>query len=76
MGSTAKRAAIVTLVAGSLVVLALALWKIKVVIALLFLGFIIAAVIATLVDVIVRDVDPAEQDVPALLFAGPREETS
>lgn len=43
MGSTAKRAAIVTLVAGSLVALALALWKIKVVIALLFLGFIISA---------------------------------
>jgi predicted PurR-regulated permease PerM len=43
MGTTAKRAAVVTLVAGSIVVLALALWKIKVVIALLFLGFIIAA---------------------------------
>ena len=43
MSSTAKRAAIVTLVAGSIIVLALALWKIKVVIALLFLGIIIAA---------------------------------
>ena len=43
MSTTAKRAAIVTLVAGSIVVLALALWKIKVVIALLFLGFIISA---------------------------------
>lgn len=29
----------------------------------------IAAVLATLVDVIVRDVDPAEQEVPAVLFA-------
>ena len=35
----------------------------------------IAAVVATLVDVVVRDVDPAEQDVPAVLFAGPKEET-
>jgi predicted PurR-regulated permease PerM len=50
MGSTAKRAAIVTLVAGSIVVLALALWKIKVVIALLFLGFIIAAAMRLGVD--------------------------
>jgi predicted PurR-regulated permease PerM len=43
MGSTAKRAAIATLVALSIVVAALALWKIKVVIALFFLGIIIAA---------------------------------
>ena len=35
----------------------------------------IAAVVATLVDVVVRDVDPAEQDVPAVLFAGAKEET-
>ena len=34
----------------------------------------IAAVIVTLVDVVVRDVDPAEQDVPAVIFAGPTEE--
>jgi putative heme transporter len=50
MGTTAKRAAVVTLVAGSIVVLALALWKIKVVIALLFLGFIIAAAMRPGVD--------------------------
>jgi predicted PurR-regulated permease PerM len=49
-------------------------------IGLLFGGFYvllaipITAVLATLVDVIVRDVDPAEQEVPALLFAQ-REET-
>ena len=43
MGSTARRAASATLVAGGIVVLALALWKIKVVIALLFLGVILAA---------------------------------
>jgi predicted PurR-regulated permease PerM len=34
----------------------------------------IAAVLATLVDVVLRDVDPAEQDVPAVIFAGAREE--
>ena len=47
---TAKRAAVVTLVAGSIVVLALALWKIKVVIALIFLGFILAAAMRPGVD--------------------------
>jgi predicted PurR-regulated permease PerM len=34
----------------------------------------IAAVGATLVDVVLRDIDPSEQDVPAVLFAGAREE--
>jgi predicted PurR-regulated permease PerM len=34
----------------------------------------IAAVLATLIDVVVRDVDPAEQDVPAVLFAGAKED--
>lgn len=34
----------------------------------------IAAVLVTLIDVIVRDVDPAEQDVPAVLFAGAKDE--
>jgi predicted PurR-regulated permease PerM len=34
----------------------------------------VAAVLATLVDVVVRDVDPADQDVPALLFAGREQE--
>jgi predicted PurR-regulated permease PerM len=29
----------------------------------------ITAVLATLVDVVLRDVDPAEQEVPTLLFA-------
>ena len=33
----------------------------------------IAAVLATLLDVVVRDVDPAEQEVPAVLFAGAKE---
>jgi predicted PurR-regulated permease PerM len=43
MSSIAKRAAIVTLVALSIIVGALILWKIRVVIALLFLGIIISA---------------------------------
>ena len=43
MGGTARRAAVTTLVAGGIVVLALVLWKIRIVIALVFLGFIIAA---------------------------------
>jgi predicted PurR-regulated permease PerM len=33
----------------------------------------ITAVLATIVEVVVRDVDPAEQEVPAVLFAGARE---
>jgi predicted PurR-regulated permease PerM len=33
----------------------------------------IAAVCATLVDVVVRDFDPAEQDVPAVMFPGAKE---
>ncbi len=43
MESTARRAATATLVALSIVVAALALWKIKAVIALIFLGFTISA---------------------------------
>jgi len=50
MGSTARRAAVVTLVSGSIVVGALALWKIKVVIALLFLGFIVSAAMRPGID--------------------------
>jgi len=36
----------------------------------------IAAVLATLVDVIVRDVDPADQDVPAVLFTADKEKSA
>jgi predicted PurR-regulated permease PerM len=43
MAETAKRAALGTLVVGAIVVAALALWKLKLVIALLFLAFILAA---------------------------------
>ena len=43
MSGTARRTATATLVVLSIVVAALALWKIKAVIALIFLGFIVAA---------------------------------
>jgi predicted PurR-regulated permease PerM len=43
MADTAKRAAVATLVIGGIVVTALALWKLKLVIALLFFAFILAA---------------------------------
>ena len=43
MKETAKRAALATLVVGGIVVAALALWKLKLVLALLFFAFIIAA---------------------------------
>jgi hypothetical protein len=42
--------------------------------AYVLLAIPIAAVLATLVDVVVRDVDPADQEVPPVLFAGSREE--
>ncbi len=45
MGQTARKAAVATLVAGSIIVLALALWKIRLVLALLFSAVIIAAAI-------------------------------
>lgn len=50
MSTTAKKAAVVTLVAGGIIVLALALWKVKVVIALFFLGIIVAAAMRPGVD--------------------------
>jgi predicted PurR-regulated permease PerM len=43
MGETAKRTAVATLVVLGIVAAALALWKLKVVIALVFLGVIVAA---------------------------------
>src|SRR5919199_4357948 len=43
MAETAKRAAVATLVVGAIVVGALALWKLKLVVALVFLAFIVAA---------------------------------
>jgi predicted PurR-regulated permease PerM len=43
MGETARRTATVTIVVLAIVIAALALWKIRIVIALLFLGFVIAS---------------------------------
>ena len=43
MGGTARRAATATLVAVAIIVATLALWKLRVVIALLFLGFVVAS---------------------------------
>lgn len=50
MGTTARRAATATLVALSIVVGALALWKIKAVIALVLLGFILASAMRPGID--------------------------
>jgi predicted PurR-regulated permease PerM len=54
MLSTARRAAIATLVAGGIVVLALALWKLKLVLALLFSAFIIAAAMRPAIEWLAR----------------------
>jgi len=54
LGQTARRTAIATLVALSIVVAALALWKIKIVIASLFLAFTLAAAMRPGVDWLAR----------------------
>jgi predicted PurR-regulated permease PerM len=51
---TAQKAAITTLVAGGIVVVALALWKIKLVLALLFFAFIIAAAMRPAIEWLAR----------------------
>jgi predicted PurR-regulated permease PerM len=51
---TAKRAALATLVAGGIVVFALALWKLRLVVALLFLAFILAAAMRPTVERLAR----------------------
>ena len=50
MKETAKRAALGTLVAGGIVVLALALWKLKLLAALLFFAFILSAAMRPTVE--------------------------
>lgn len=50
MKETAKRAAIATLVIGGIVVVALAVWKLKILFALLFLAFILAATLRPAID--------------------------
>jgi predicted PurR-regulated permease PerM len=54
MRQTAARAAVAALVIGGVVVLALALWKLKVLIALLFLAFIISAAMRPSVEALAR----------------------
>jgi predicted PurR-regulated permease PerM len=50
MGTVARKAAVSTIVVIAIVVLALALWKLKVVIALVFLGFVLAAAMRPGID--------------------------
>jgi predicted PurR-regulated permease PerM len=54
MHETAKRAALATLVVGGVVVLALALWELRLLVALLFLAFILAAAMRPTVDALAR----------------------
>jgi len=54
MAETARRAFIATLVTIGVVVLALALWKLRLVVALLFAGFIVAAAIRPGIDALHR----------------------
>jgi predicted PurR-regulated permease PerM len=54
MAGVARRAFIASIVVGGVVVLALALWKLKVLIALLFLAFIIAAAMRPGVEALQR----------------------
>jgi predicted PurR-regulated permease PerM len=50
MADTARKAFVATVVAVAVIALALALWKVKIVLALVFLGFIVAAAIRPGVD--------------------------
>jgi predicted PurR-regulated permease PerM len=54
MGGTARRAATATLVAVAIIIGALALWKLRIVIALLFLGFVIASAMRPSVEWLYR----------------------
>jgi predicted PurR-regulated permease PerM len=54
MTGTARRAATATLVAVSIIVVALALWKLRLVIALFFLGFVIASAMRPSVEWLYR----------------------
>jgi predicted PurR-regulated permease PerM len=69
MTETAKRAAVATLVIGGVVVLALALWKVRVIVSLLFLGFIIAAAMRPGVDAMRRRGVPRGAGI-GLIYAG------
>jgi predicted PurR-regulated permease PerM len=50
MKDTARRAAVATLASGSIIVVALALWKLRLVLGLLFFAFIVAAAIRPGID--------------------------
>ena len=54
MKDTARRAAIATLSGGAVIVLALALWKLKLVLGLLFFAFILAAAIRPSIEWLAR----------------------
>jgi predicted PurR-regulated permease PerM len=54
MKDTARRAAIATLAGGSIIVLALALWKLRLVLGLLFFAFILAAAIRPGIELLAR----------------------
>ena len=54
LADTARRAFVATVVAGGVIVLALALWKLKVLLSLLFLAFIIAAAMRPGVEALAR----------------------
>ena len=54
MGQTAKRVALATVIVIAIVAAALALWKLKLVIALIFLGFILAAAMRPGIDALRR----------------------
>jgi predicted PurR-regulated permease PerM len=72
MKQTAQRTALATLVVIGLVAIALALWKLKLVIALVFLGFILAAAMRPGIDALRRRGIPrgAGLGIHYLLFAG------
>ena len=54
MKDTARRAAVATLAGGSIIVLALALWKLRLVLGLLFFAFILAAAIRPSIEWLTR----------------------
>jgi predicted PurR-regulated permease PerM len=54
MAETARRAALITLVVGGIVVLALALWQLRLLVALLFLAFILAAAMRPTIENLAR----------------------
>jgi len=69
---TARRSFVATVVAGAVVVLALALWKLKVLLALVFLAFIIAASIRPAIEALARRRVPRSVGILLLyaVFAG------